>query len=240
MIIIIAGGVGSGKTLTAVKHCYAESKTNKIYTNFKLTKIKNYHRLKWEDILTTEKTKVGQLKNGTPKHKETKKVNWEFWSKNKNADIFLDEVHNIVNSRKAMSNKNILFSEWISQIRKIWGQSGDVAIYDQLQKLPNNVFNKVIDKALSRSNNIYLITQKIRKIDVNFKELCHAVCMCKKVKLDDNHLIIINEWYFGNDMHDAVEMMELGKKPKKCFFLGNKYFGHYDSYEIIGMETEYL
>jgi hypothetical protein len=55
MIIIILGGIGSGKTLTAVK----EIVDNKQYalTNFKLKNVKNYHRLKIADILIKEDKK---------------------------------------------------------------------------------------------------------------------------------------------------------------------------------------
>jgi len=129
MIIILLGGIGSGKSLSAVKEIID---TNQYaLTNFNLMGIKNFHRIKFADIIKKEKKGL--------------KVNWEFWEdvrrKHKNYSIYLDEIHNIIHSRRAMSKTNILMSKWVSQIRKILSDS------------PNN--------------HLYLISQTMRKIDVD-------------------------------------------------------------------------
>ena len=235
MIITIAGGIGSGKSLTAVKHVAEESKRNIVFTNFKLKGIK-YHRLKKEDIIT----EISDEKKSSDKKQVTKSVvNWDFWNKYKGCDIFLDEVHNLINSRNSMSKQNQLYSEWISQIRKIFGSSGDQLYLDKLKRLNSTLFNKHIEAVIGKSNNIYLITQKYRKLDVNFRELYHIHIQCHKKMIKDK-VIIINDYYFGDDQYSAIEYAEMGQKPKRAIFLGNKYFKHYDSYELLSTGGEYL
>ena len=167
------------------------------------------------------------------------KINWEFWEKNRNCDVFLDELHNLISSRRAMSKINQAFSEWISQIRKIWGSTGDQNQIDLLKRMNNKTFGKYVDRIMAKSNNIYLITQRVRKIDINFRELCHVYVQCQKIKIK-NHIYIINNYWFGDDNMSAIEAFEMGIKPKKTYFYGNDYFKYYDSYELISTGGEYL
>lgn len=188
MIIIILGGIGSGKTLTAVK----EIVDNKQYalTNFKLKNLKNYQRLKIADILIKEEKKY--------------KVNWEFWenirSTHKNYSIFLDEIHNIIHSRRSMSPVNIQMSKWVSQIRKI------------LADHPKN--------------HLYIISQTIRKIDVDFRDLAQIIILCRKYELG-KRIIIKQTWF--NSMADY----EIGRKSITTKFYGNRYFDYFKTDELV-------
>lgn len=190
MIILLLGGIGSGKTLSAVK----EIVSNKQYalTNFKLN-IKNYHRIKIGDIITKEDKAYN--------------VNWSYWEKirkeKSNYSIYLDEVHNIIHSRRSMSKLNIQMSKWVSQIRKILSDS------------PNN--------------HLYLISQTIRKIDVDFRDLAQLVCVCSKFDMNGN-IHIRQRWYTG------VEDYIMGKKSITRIFKGNKYFKYYKSTELVTFE----
>lgn len=223
MIITMSGGVGSGKTISAVRQAIIEAEDNLVITNFKIKKLKNYYRLKKGDILKDV--------SGHPRKKEFV-VNWEFWEKHKNCDIFLDEVHNLINSRNSMSLENRKYSEWIAQIRKVWGASGDQNYLDAMRKMNNNTFNKYHQKIYSRSNNIFFITQKPRKIDVNIKDLVHVHIQCSK-KVINGKTFIFQSHFLGDDNLSGVEMMEMGVKPKISFFYANPYFKRYDSYEIV-------
>jgi len=186
--------------------------------------------LKKDDVLIDVST--------DPKKKDLQ-VNWDFWEKTRNVDIFLDELHNLISSRTSMKKENIKYSEWISQIRKIWGGEGDQNHLNALRKMPGSTFQKYVDKIISKSNNIYLITQRVRKIDINFRELCHIYIQCRKIKVGDK-IIIINSYWFGDDNCDAIEYALSGAKPKRMAFIGNDYFQYYDSYELISTGGEYL
>ena len=239
MIICISGGVGSGKSITAVHHAVEESKNNLVLTNFTLKKIKNYYRLKRTDVIDTQ-TNTEQVGDKIKTTQETV-VNWDFWndSKHQGSDVFLDEVHNLINSRNGMSKQNRVLNEWVSQIRKVWGTSGDVSIIDKIQKFDNNLFNKYWVEFLARSNNLYYITQRPRKADVNWRELTHVHIRCSK-QIIDGKVIIFNHIWFGDDNLDPFEAEEMGVLPKVHVFVANKYFDKYESYEIIRGQGEYL
>jgi len=188
MIIILLGGIGSGKSLSAVKEIID---TNQYaLTNFNLMGIKNFHRIKFADIIKKEKKGL--------------KVNWEFWEdvrrKHKNYSIYLDEIHNIIHSRRAMSKTNILMSKWVSQIRKILSDS------------PNN--------------HLYLISQTMRKIDVDFRDLAQIIIWCKKI-IRRNRVFIKQYWFNGFDSF----VME--RKYLTRGFLGNRYFKYYKTGEMV-------
>ena len=229
---MLSGNVGTGKTISAVH--YAMGSDN-VLANFKLRDHPNYLRLMKEHIISSS----SEVPEGCRKAIVEKKVNWPFWREHQNCDVFLDEIHNIMSSRTAMSRQNILMSEWLSQIRKIWGSSGDANYLRYLRRMNNINFNKVFQKVLNRSRNVWFITQKPRKVDVNVRELCHLYIECNKIEIvkdDKKHVVVVNDVWFGDTNYDAIEMRELGVKPKRCYFYANHYFKNYDSYEIIGAE----
>lgn len=167
MIIAYIGGIGSGKSISAVREIVQNPNSYPI-TNFKLKKIK-YHRLKYSDIIR-EIEKKG-LDNKTRKIKQ---INWGFWERirkdNELFSIYLDEAHNIINSRTSMSKDNVLLGKWCSQIRKVLADSP--------------------------TNHLYIITQEPRKIDVNFRDLTQVVIKCQQVEYKDN-IYILQRFYDG-------------------------------------------
>ena len=204
MIICYLGGIGSGKSLSCVREIIRNNQY--VFTNFKLKNMKGkYHRLKESDI-------ISEVETDSKKAKDNYKVNWEFWEaarkKHKSFSIFLDEIHNVIHSRASMSIRNQLMSKWVSQIRKITSDS--------------------------EHNNLYIISQKIRKIDVDFRELAHIYIECNKIQKGDK-VYIINTYYEG------LENYEIKNKCARKYFLANPYFKNFDSTEIIEFgETEYI
>ena len=203
MIIIFVGGIGSGKSLSIVREIV---KSNQYaITNFDLKRIKGFHRIKVSDVITKEQDKKTK--------KEKVGVNWEYWDEvrknNKSFSIYLDEVHNIISSRRAMSKTNITMSKWLSQIRKV--------------------------TADSQNNHLYLITQTIRKIDVDFRELAQVIVHCNSIQTKKG-LYIIQRWY------DGLEAYEIGKVSFKTTFKGNDFFKYYNTEEMVkfGDVDEYL
>lgn len=192
MIIIYLGGIGSGKSLSIIKEIIDSGSF--AYANFELKNIENFHRLKISDIISTQ----------TDGKKEIKKVNWGFWEseriKHKNFSIFLDEIHNIIHSRRSMSKTNILMSKWVSQIRKI------------LQD--------------SQTNHLFIISQTIRKIDIDFRELAAIIVECHKIRMG-KRIIIKQRYYEGLDNY----LFRRAKATRA--FIGNKYFKYYDYRNLV-------
>jgi hypothetical protein len=221
MIIFLVGDIGSGKSLSAVKEIF--ERRNYFHANFKLHGI-TYNRMKWEQLIVQ-----GEKKTDT-------RVNFEYWkeqTKKGSFDIYLDEFHNLMSSRRAVSKKNVLLSDWLSQIRKILGQS--------------ELFN------------LYLLTQKLRRIDVNSRDLAQCCILCQKqiiknIKIPTlvrrkNKLVkekiplclIYKYWFHNAEQLQAYELWGSTKPFKVTRFIGNDYYKYYDSYEIVDFgQGEYL
>ena len=221
MIIIICGGIGSGKSLTCVKEIV--DRGFKTFVNFELC-ADNIERLRTEHLfnIDTETSPKGKIT-------KTLTLNYDFWKKlavnNEKFDIALDEFHNVMNSRRAMSKRNVILSDWLAQIRKILGQS--------------------------EINNLYIITQKLRRVDVNVRDLAHQCILCQKVTHDikvptivyENKkyvkknlpYTIIYKHYFKDaesmSMYENFGMMNGHIKTTR--FFANPYFRYYNSYELV-------
>ena len=217
--MIITGGIGSGKTLSIVKEIV--DRGQKCFTNFNLVNIP-YTRLKQEHLIIPD-----------PEDKKKHKVNFKFWNDEKKKggfDIHLDEFHNLMNSRRGMSKGNVLLSNWLSQIRKVLGES--------------------------ECNNLYLITQKLRRIDVNSRDLCTRAIKCYKQVFNDipypteiykDGKIIVKElpltmiykYYFQDaDSLNAYEQYGINTCIGITRFVGNNYFKYYDSYALVEMGAD--
>lgn len=194
MIFILTGGIGSGKTLSAIKNIH-EHPEQTAFINF-TCKLKNTHRLRYSDIVMTQIVKDGN------KDKKIQSVNWDFWKKqqHKPFSIYLDEVHNIISSRRSISKSNILMSEWVSQIRKILGDNKDC--------------------------HLFLMTQTMRKIDINFRDLAHALIVCAKFKAKG--CLWIRQDFYGSE-DDYLR----GHRFLRKIFNANRYFKMYNTKEMV-------
>lgn len=197
MIIIYLGGIGSGKTLGCVKDIIL----NRQYaiTNFKLKVPDNsYYRIKVSDIITTQKEKT-HTKYG---------VNWDFWSNivnaHENYSIYLDEIHNIIHSRRSMSHMNIQMSKWVSQIRKI-----------------------LADKP---KNHLFLISQTLRKIDVDFRELAQIVVYCSKIHTKKGKILLRQDYF------SSVDNYLYNIKKCSVIYDPKPFFKYYDSNALVTFE----
>lgn len=222
MIIVVTGGIGQGKTLSVVKDLI--ERNNKAFTNFDLFNTP-FTRLKRDHLMIED-----------PEDKRKMKLNFDFWkeqTKLGSYDIYLDEFHNVMNARRAMSKGNVLLSDWLSQIRKILGQS--------------------------ERNHLYLLTQKLRRIDVNSRDLAHLAIKCEKqeykkieipteiyedgqIKIKAMPMVIIYKHFFRDcDALNAYEQYGINTKLMTTRFVGNWYYKYFDSYELIDFSTsEYI
>ncbi len=230
MIIGIIGGVGSGKSVLASKFAYESS--HHCFVNYDL-RVKNITRIKKEHIIQEDIVDV--TARGKPITEFN--VNWGYWNKqlaeHGNYNIILDEVHNIVHSRKAMTKWNVVASMWISQIRKILGEKEET--------------------------HIYLISQKLARIDSAFRDLVHHIIYCEKT-IDESRIYnttvfdngkrvrkkvpavyVFMHHFMGENCLNKYENFLFGMKSYdyKSYFLANPYFQLYNSYQLFG-ETAYL
>ena len=129
-----------------------------------------------------------------------------------------------------MSKRNVLLSDWLSQIRKILGAS--------------------------EINNLYLITQKLRRIDINSRDLAHLAIKCEKQEFKDVliptevfngkkvivkrlPLTVIYKYFFHDaDALNAYENYGINTCAGKSRFIGNYYYKYFNSYELINFGSE--
>lgn len=225
MIKIIVGGVGSGKTISAVKEILKTP--HLVFSNIGVN-CQNHKRLMIEHIV--HDVVIGQKQNGEPILK--KQVNWDFWNdlieKKQYFSIVIDEVHNILNARRAMSSWNVLFSTWLTQIRKILGDNRDC--------------------------HLWLIAQRLSSIDIVARELSTDIIYCQKIilknimlncKIKENGRLkfkklpktIIKKFLFSGEQAEAkyISYKMYGAKSYNSIsaFTANPFFRFYDSYSII-------
>lgn len=229
MIIAILGNIGSGKSVYATK--LAIESDYHCFINFKI-KARGITRLKKEHIVREDV--IGENRNGKALTKKV--VNWDYWNeqlkKYGNYHLFLDEIHNLIHSRRSMSNWNVLCTMWISQIRKILGDKEDT--------------------------HIFMISQRLQRIDVAFRDLLHMIVACQKFETTKKFktrvvengrytfkmlpLVFILQYHFkGEACKEKYLLWMNGSKTfdYKTVFIANPYFQYYDSYEIFG-ETAYV
>ena len=138
-----------------------------------------------------------------------------------------------------MQKKNILLSKWLSQIRKILGNT--------------------------EKHHLFLISQRLGRIDLSFRDLLDTIIYNVKVQgkkrirtevvENGKHryknipvTFIIQYIFTGencvfkyNFFRDNPRMARNMKMYRKSVFLANPYFKYYDSYEIVRFgETVYL
>jgi predicted Zn-ribbon and HTH transcriptional regulator len=137
LIKLYIGNIGSGKTLVAVKEIIDE-KLKTTYSNIEIKSDKN-------KILTTENlfTNFVYKKDGSLDMSKLK-LNIEFWKNiNQNINIVIDEAHTLFNSRRSMTKKNILLTDWVALVRKILGTNpnseGDLILITQLWYRLDNI-----------------------------------------------------------------------------------------------------
>lgn len=205
MLIIILGQKGHGKTLTVVREIMNKCKGRDIYTNFSLksnaiSHIKKqggkFHRLKMTDLIL-------------PKTKEAKAaINWAFWKEakeKKKVSIFLDEFHNVMNSRSGMSLQNKLMSNWLSQIRRILNDDP--------------------------TNHLYLVSQRLRRIDINSRELADVIIECKK-RTHKKKTLIFKYYYASLEDYDTYH------HTKQQVYIADHFFKFYDTSELVDFGDE--
>ena len=224
MIKLIIGGIGTGKSISIVKEII--DRDRKCFVNFTV-KFNKAERLKL-DMITHDVIKGYDSKNRPIIKQE---VNWDFWNQLKNNgeefDIYIDEAHNVANSRRSMSNQNKNFNDWLAQIRKILGSS--------------------------EKSNLYIITQRINGIDISLRQLCHEIIYMKKIELGIDidtpilehgkrkikylPVVLIFKYNFMGEFayENFVNYLESNLKSYsyRSYFLANKFYKYYDSYELI-------
>ena len=209
MIEIVLGNIGSGKTASIVREIVQNKDVRTTFSNIITKGIKN-NVLITEDMIIKQTPILNAKGEETGKFKE--ELNVEFWQeaveKHNGINVVLDEAHTLVNSRRSMSKKNVIMSDFIALLRRVIGSS--------------NGYGKLV-----------LISQLKRRLDVIALEMatmvkfhvCHYTIECQKCK---------ELYYENNETPEKIKYCPKCESPKlrqKEFVLEVWHFKNLDSYD---------
>lgn len=125
MITLVFGLMGASKTASIVREMKRNPSNRPTFTNIVTKGIPNVYLIKPEMIV--KKELLGNKRDGTPVYQYT--FNEEFWRKTVekygSINIYLDELHTLVDARTAMSKKNKIMNDFFAMIRRSLGQGED-------------------------------------------------------------------------------------------------------------------
>lgn len=225
----MVGEIGSGKSLSMIRRVIMSP--HKSYVNFDPHGL-NAIRMKNKHVFRYEKDKKGKYSIAG--------VNWKFWenqqAKGEDFNVLIDEGHNKLDSRTAMTKQNIIFKKYLSQIRKMLGPR--------------------------EKTDFVIITQDIYGIDVHIRRLCQYIIEIHKTKLPSKVLTkclqnrVVREievpvtyvWHtvFKSGRHvkaiDAYEEFRMsGGKAKSydhiSYYYANPFFRFNDSYGVLDNDS---
>ena len=227
MIKILLGNVGSGKTACAVRDMYLNSAHRVTFSNIK-TKLPSCKIIKADMIVKNEIVDHKKKKSGELEPVYKKVLNVDYWKQAvkdyKSINVTIDEAHTIYNARRSMSSQNIIFSEWVSLIRRVLGAtesgSGELCFITQL---PNRIDIIAREIATQVRYHICHYYKTCRKCMVRWQETSEMpepvfICpRCGSTKIL-KHSHSIEVWHFAN-MQNFQGWKEWGMK--------NTFYKHY-------------
>ena len=217
MYIFVVGDRGDGKSLTAARFA-CESK--KAVTNFPVFK-DHVERLKVKDVFHDYDPEAKA-------QKDRWRVNWDYWELKRGYSVFIDEAYMQFENRSPHDVKNRIWNSWGAQSRKFLGNQGKASNLQLIFRLPNNLFNVVMPRYINSLSNFWMLSQTVRRVDVNQRELVNVLISCNQISLNNND-VTVNECWYGDKFCDAIDKMMSGVKPKTFFTENKKFYGLYDT-----------
>ena len=227
MIIMKVGNVGEGKTNAAVASCVA--KKSKMITNMEIYNHPAY--------FLTRKDFIKEVDDPDKKDKKKQEINYDFWEKlkkkEKNFDVVLDEIHQIVSSSDFFSKDNKILRNWVSQVRKV---------------LSGNKLHDLVGTL-----------QRPRSLDKGWRDLVHEWILCKAEylplttktrmyngKMLSMPIVIIKQFGF-EELNDLETYMQTGDKSilrnrAKQYkpIVANDQYQYYNSFAFTKHGEDYL
>lgn len=250
IIKIVLGNLGSGKTAWSVREMALNIDRKITYSNI-MTNLKN--QLDLEADMIIKKDLIGYKKNKSGEDEGVYKyiMNKDFWrktvKKKKGINIVLDEASNLIDSRKSMSNVNIVFTQWLFMLRRVIGQS--ISGYGELTFITQLLDNIDIRARRLATNIIYTICHYLKSCEscgCSWKENSemaegYKICpMCKDYKIV-KHSHVLECWHFPNINYYNM-WYEFGQKTfYKHYYLDKieDYFGNYDTLQWESLFEDY-
>jgi len=251
MIRISIGNVGSGKTAAEVRNMAINREGRQFYANIRTS-------LPWQHDITPDmiikKDQVDTKKNkktGEEKPVYDYSVNHEFWKDKGGCSVVLDEAHTLLNSRRSMSTRNIIMTDWIALIRRVLDGGGGMGEGELvlITQLWNRIDNITRDMATQVRHHICHYRKTCITCGLTWSETSEEpepMWYCPRCRSQASsirkHSHIIEVHAFAS--MDAFKMWsEFGAKSYYRgghYFITDieRYFGFYDTMQWDNMFTE--
>lgn len=237
VIKLLLGNIGSGKTAMMVREMKQHPERHYI-SNIDTKGIPNNERIK-RDMLIKEEV-VSYKKNGEPIIKQS--FNKEYWMKRHRKDpvhVVLDEAHTLFDSRRAMSKKNKIMSDFLALLRRfvggVDGRQGSLTLITQLDRRIDVIAREMatqtaycidtyISSCFSCNYHIHQTNEEPNRL-----EYCPS---CGRLLENSSHKIIVH--YFKNAT-DYIYWKEYGRKIYYKRIMVNdieSVFGNYNTYQL--------
>jgi len=234
MIIIYLGNVGSGKTLSAVRDM-VNSKGRNIHTN-----IVPKSRLDHVTVITSRmiiNKDLSEVKKSGKKIYDLS-LNIDYWKDvKKPLDVVLDEAHQIMNPRRAMSKVNVIAMDWMALIRRVVGGvdegGGKLVLITQLWRRLDPIAR---DMATSVIYHIMHSLKKCRRCQLRWSENSemperrYECPRCGGTGITESHHRIM--CYRFKSMEDFISWKDMGIDTwYRRYFITDcsDYFSYYDT-----------
>ncbi len=211
----------------------------KTYTNIQTPLLDNVAEINpsmiiKSDIVDYKKNrKTGETE---PVYKRT--LNIDYWkSITEPINIILDEAHSIVNSRRSMSNVNIILTDWLALIRRILGQNqsgyGELVFITQLPKRIDIIARDMATNIQYCVMHNYKSCKDCGESWIENSEMpeTKAICSrCQSLNLK-KHGFTVEVWNFNN-INNYYLWSEMRKRTfYKHYYVKDisKYFNLYDT-----------
>ena len=149
--ILFLGNIGSGKSAVAVRETFKNADRIKTYSNIKFKGKFPVERTVQINSSMIIKKELQEVEGKKPK--EVKVFNKEYWASiGEPINVVIDEAHIVLfNSRRAMSNNNIIANDFLAMIRR------------------------VVSEKSHGGGDLILISQLSRRIDIVAREMAHQI-----------------------------------------------------------------
>lgn len=243
MIEIVLGNIGSGKTATIVREMVLNKSDSIYYSNILTPKLN--HNINITPSMIIKEIEVDGKKKTV--------LNVEFWQdavlrakkQGKSITVIIDEAHTLINSRRAMSKKSVVFNDFLALLRRVIGGAsegyGKLVLISQLERRLDIIAKEMATKVKFCIAHYVVTCKKCGAKYIENNETpekvsyCHCGC-CKLLRT----AFIIEMFHFANiDLFSSFYYFE--KKTFHAHYTVNdieQYFTYYDTLQWDNLLSE--
>ena len=247
MIRLMYGNPGSGKTASMAREIALGLHGRDTYTNISMPKCDRAVKIKNEMIVKRAVVGMTKPKTGSPQEIVELSLNAEYWRNiGRPINVCIDECHNLLNPRRAMSKINIIVTDWLALIRKTLGGGdlgyGELVLITQLERRVDPIARDMATQVRFHRCHYTLTCSKChthRREHNDMPDIVRVCPKCRRSLKKWGHRIEV--WYFASNNH-FLSWYEGGASTFYRHLYINDiedYFGSYDTLQWEDLLSAY-